>query len=314
MLDLCKKYLNALSSREVSMACMLAGLLIFYIDWKTGFEIHVSVFYLLPTFVMTWFVSKQTGFLFGVIASIGWTAAETLGGFKYSYPGIIVWNTLARTGFFAITVVLANQLRESLHHEKSVARIDPLTTLHNSRGFYERAYRVLEDLRQQETPFTVAYIDLDNFKSINDQHGHEMGDTVLRWVASVMLKGIGRDDVAARFGGDEFVLLTQNDKADSPGGLMNRLRDDLLHAMKAQGWPITFSIGVLTFHVPPQSLKDIVKMVDDLMYKVKRNGKDGITFYRYEAALRHSQPCQGKPAILDTGDFQLALSHDRALS
>ena len=202
-------------------------------------------------------------------------------------------------------VILADRLRKALHYEKSISRIDPLTTLYNSRGFYERAYRVLEDLRKQETPFTVAYIDLDNFKSINDQHGHDTGDTVLRWVASVMLKGIGRGDVAARFGGDEFVLLTQNDEADAPGGMINRLRDELQRAMKTQGWPITFSIGVLTFHVPPQTLKDIVKMVDDLMYKVKRNGKDGITFYRYEAALRQSQAIQGNLAIVHSGDFTL---------
>ena len=308
MLDQYTKYLNTWSPRLIALGSILSGLLIFYVDQATGFEIHVSVFYLIPTFLMTWYIGQRSGLIYGMIDSIALTAAESLSGFQYSHYGIVIWNTLVRAGFFIVVVVLADRLRQALHHEKSISRIDPLTTLYNSRGFYERAYRVLQDLTKEERAFTVAYIDLDNFKSINDLHGHETGDTVLRYVASVMLKGVGREDVAARFGGDEFVLLTQNDAAETPGGLLDRLRDELLRTMKTQGWPVTFSIGVVTFLVPPPALKDIVKMVDDLMYEVKRNGKDGISFYRYEAALLQSQARRGNPAIANSGDFQLSVA------
>src|ERR1019366_711207 len=99
-----------------------------------------SVFYLIPTFLVTWYVNMESGLVYGVVASIAWTAAESMTGFQYSHVGIVVWNTIVRAGFFLFVVILADRLRIALHYEKSISRIDPLTTLYNSRGFYERAY------------------------------------------------------------------------------------------------------------------------------------------------------------------------------
>ena len=77
MLDQCKTYLNTMSPRLVSIGSLLFGLMIFYIDRATGYEIHVSVFYLIPTFMVTWYVGLESGLVYGVLASVAWTAAES---------------------------------------------------------------------------------------------------------------------------------------------------------------------------------------------------------------------------------------------
>jgi diguanylate cyclase (GGDEF)-like protein len=127
----------------------------------------------------------------------------------------------------------------------------------------------------------LAYIDLDNFKIMNDQFGHSVGDQVLRTVVSSARKYLRKTDVVARLGGDEFALLMPETDQESARIALSKIQSGLLEEMRQSHWPITFSIGVLTCMATPQTTDALVSLADELMYSVKRNGKNAIKYSSY---------------------------------
>jgi diguanylate cyclase (GGDEF)-like protein len=121
---------------------------------------------------------------------------------------------------------------------------------------------------------TLAYLDLDCFKEINDRNGHATGDRVLVEVARGIEGNIRRTDMVARLGGDEFALLLPNTCKDSATTLLNKVLEVLTHTMQRKDWPVTFSVGAVTFLSPPESVQDMVQLTDEIMYSVKRAGKN----------------------------------------
>jgi len=151
----------------------------------------------------------------------------------------------------------------------------------NSRFFYELAQMEIDRFQRYKHPFTLTYIDLDNFKAVNDQFGHSTGDQVLRTVIGSVKKHLRRTDVVARLGGDEFVLLLPETDQEPAYVVINKIRGDLLEEMRQQNWPITFSIGVLTCRVVPNTIDELIKMADDLMYSAKHDGKNAVKYSTY---------------------------------
>jgi diguanylate cyclase (GGDEF)-like protein len=120
------------------------------------------------------------------------------------------------------------------------------------------------------------FLDLDHFKEVNDTLGHAAGDAVLRRVASVMKADLRDSDVLARMGGDEFVALLVESGPEATARAVANLRRRLLAAMAAMDSPVTFSIGVVSFKRPPDSVHAMVEAADQLMYSVKREGRNAI--------------------------------------
>jgi diguanylate cyclase (GGDEF)-like protein len=172
-------------------------------------------------------------------------------------------------------------LKSALEREKELARTDYLTGAVNSRLFFELVQMEIDRSQRYEHPFTLVYIDLDNFKAVNDQFGHTTGDLVLRAVVSYAKKYLRKIDVIARLGGDEFALLLPETNQESAGVALTKLQGGLLEEMRQNNWPITFSIGVLTCNVAPLKSDELVKMADELMYSVKRGSKNAIRYSTY---------------------------------
>jgi diguanylate cyclase (GGDEF)-like protein len=131
-------------------------------------------------------------------------------------------------------------------------------------------------------PYTVVYIDLDNFKPINDKQGHSIGDLVLKAVVDTIQKQIRIADIFARFGGDEFAILLSDIGQEDAKRIVQRLRKTLLEKMDMHVWDVTFSIGALTFLTMPHSVEEMVRLTDELMYEVKVEGKNAIRYSVYE--------------------------------
>ena len=131
-------------------------------------------------------------------------------------------------------------------------------------------------------PYTMVYIDLDNFKTINDNLGHAVGDLVLKIVVDTILKQIRNTDFLARLGGDEFGLLLTDIDQKNAQSIVQRLQSALLEKMKFNEWTVTFSIGALTVLSMPESVDKLVSMTDALMYDVKGRGKNAIQYSVYE--------------------------------
>lgn len=249
------------------------------VDFMIGYGLSFSVFYVLPISIVTWFTSRQFGLLASFVSAFVWFSADIATGRSYLNTLIPVWNTVIRLVFFVIITLLLSALKRAIQRESELARIDYLTGAINSRFFYELAQMEIDRFQRYKHPFTLTYIDLDNFKTVNDQLGHSIGDQVLRKVISSVKKNLRRTDVVARLGGDEFVLLLPETDQESAYVVINKIRGELLEEMRQQNWPITFSIGVLTCRVAPNTIDELIKMADDLMYSVKHDGKNAVKYF-----------------------------------
>ena len=249
-------------------------------DVLTGTELAFSLFYLIPVALVTWFSGRTIGLVVSVIAAITWFVVDTLSGLSYSQPLIRYWNTAVRLGFFVVVALLLPALK-ALKHEKKVARIDELTGVDNRRSFFEAAHTELYRAQRYNRYFTVAYIDLDNFKAVNDQSGHQTGDRLLCAVVERAKSHLRKTDLIARLGGDEFVLLLPEVDQAAAQTTISKIRTALLHEMRMNNWPVTFSIGVLTYRNGPITAEELIRKGDELMYCAKKNGKNGIEYGVY---------------------------------
>ena len=177
-------------------------------------------------------------------------------------------------------VQLESALRKSqeaaLAAERKLARVDPLTGLANRRAFYEGAELERKRCLRHSRPLSVAYVDLDNFKQVNDQMGHDVGDELLVQIGSILQNRLRAEDMAARMGGDEFAILLPENNYETACIAVQKAHRMLTDMAKNNRWPVTFSIGMVTFAHPHGSVEDMLRVADDLMYTVKRNGKNSV--------------------------------------
>jgi len=266
----------------VAAGCALIGV-VGSLDFLTGYELGFSLFYLVPISLVTWFRGLRLGIMICLASASVWLIAEMSAGISYSHPAIYAWNTIIRLGFFITVTFLLSTTRRALDREKELARTDYLTGAANSRFFSDFVEMEIDRSERYGHPFTIAYIDLDNFKAVNDQLGHATGDQVLYTVANHIKKNLRKSDVVARLGGDEFALLLPETGLESAQGALAKLQHGLVEEMQRSNWPITFSVGVLTCIDTPSTTYEIVRLADDLMYSVKREGKNAIKYSTYTA-------------------------------
>jgi diguanylate cyclase (GGDEF)-like protein len=252
------------------------------IDYATGFELSFSFFYLIPVTMIAWAVSRNTGLAFSVLSASVWLTSNILSGENFSNPFIGVWNTMIRFGFYSVVTILVSELRHALEEERLLANTDPLTGALNRRSFNEIAEKRMIVSEVNSRPYTMVYIDLDNFKTINDNLGHAVGDLVLKIVVDIILKQIRNTDFLARLGGDEFAILLTDIDQKNAQSIVQRLQAALLDKMEKNEWDITFSIGALTVLSMPESVDKLVSMTDALMYDVKGKGKNAVQYSVYK--------------------------------
>jgi diguanylate cyclase (GGDEF)-like protein len=250
-------------------------------DFKTGYEIGSSLFYVIPIAIITWLTNRWLGLAASTVCALVWCLADVASGHLYSYPFILAWNTFVRFGFFVIVTLLLSTLRRELEHEKEIARIDYLTGALNTRFFIELVQIEIHRLQRYARPFTLVYIDLDNFKAVNDHFGHSEGDNVLRRVASYLRKSLRKTDMVARLGGDEFALLLPETKEESSQVILSKIQKGLLEEMRLGNWPITISVGVVTCISVPNTAEELIRIADDTMYSAKQAGKNTIKYFTY---------------------------------
>lgn len=251
------------------------------VDYLTGYDMGFSLFYVLPVALVTWLAGRRLGVMTSVISAGIWYWADAAGGHQYSNALTPIWNTLIRLAFFLIITFLLAALQHALQREEELARVDGLTGAVNARFFYTLADREMDRCRRYRHPFTLAYVDLDDFKLVNDQRGHHAGDEVLRRVVASAREHLRKTDVVARLGGDEFGLLCPETNEEAAKVVVSKVRDGLLEEMRLGNWPITFSIGVMTCRAVPDTSDELLRMADEIMYTVKRDGKNGIRYSTY---------------------------------
>lgn len=252
--------------------------LIGLLDTWVSVDIGLSLFYLAPIALATWVVGRDAGTLLAAIAAALWFWAELQ---SDNFSGFIfaLWNAVViRLGTFWIITTVLSSLKDAYELEKHLARTDGLTGVANWRSFQQLLTAEIERAQRYPHPITLAYLDIDNFKHINDRQGHNQGDLLLKEVARQLNHGVRSTDVVARIGGDEFIMMMPYTNRSQAEQVLPRIHLDLLNSTMEQGFSVGFSIGVITFEHPATSVDDMISVADSMMYQAKQNGKNQIVY------------------------------------
>ena len=165
------------------------------------------------------------------------------------------------------------------------ANYDKLTELPNRRLFFERLEQIIAENKRDKKSFALLFIDLDGFKDINDQYGHDVGDEVLIIAGSRLLHSVRKSDTVARMGGDEFTVILRNmDDKKNLDFLVNKIHQSLNELMHIDSinCNVNASIGVAIYPENGEDSESLLKNADASMYAVKRKGKGGFGFFTNE--------------------------------
>ena len=253
---------------------MAEVLFISYLDYvKAKDYISLDVFYCLPIIQAARFSAIRTKRrsdshapdILAIVAAFAWSTAEA----AIIWPSFplfaYVLNVLSRSITLAVVGrVVAKLMREKLHGDK-----DALTGLFNRNEFFERFEIEQSRSERSRKPYSLLFIDIDQFKNLNDTLGHRAGDEALKSVAEILRNNSRETDIACRFGGDEFVLLYPDMDTSACTMLVNRIKLESSREFRNQGWPITLAIGHVTetgkLHSPDKILRAVYKK----MYSTK---------------------------------------------
>lgn len=156
---------------------------------------------------------------------------------------------------------------------RSLSLVDDLTGLYNRRGFLTLAQQQLKLAKRSHRELLLLFVDMDDFKDINDAYGHAEGDRALKRAALILRKTFRDSDILARLGGDEFVALIADPGPGASAIIVHRLRTELLERNRSDGRPylLSFSVGVARFDpLTPPSIEELLATADSMLYEQKR--------------------------------------------
>lgn len=182
-------------------------------------------------------------------------------------------DALVYVSAFMLVVFLGRAVREWYFEIENLATTDWLTGLKNRQSFEFICDLEIARQKRYGGVFSLAMLDLDNFKALNDLRGHRYGDIALTLLADVLQEHTRRSDTVARLGGDEFVILMPNTRATDCGSLCQLLSAKIADSMANSGFAITASPGYATFGHAPESTSSALLHADKAMYAAKKNGK-----------------------------------------
>jgi diguanylate cyclase (GGDEF)-like protein len=248
------------------------------VDRTADWEITSSLIYVLPIAFFAWYFSPRIGTLFALLSVFTWLYLNHLKAPHYSTPSVPYWNAVIHLALYLIFVFLVAEVNAIYLRERQLSRSDYLTGVINQRGFYEALGRERERASRLNLPITLAYIDLDDFKQINDRFDHSVGDKVLASVGHTLRTSIRNTDLAGRLGGDEFCVLLPHTDAEGARTVLDKVHKTLTELMKASGWPVTISMGAVTFLHTEKSAEEMIRTADAAMYSAKEKGKNRIVY------------------------------------
>jgi diguanylate cyclase (GGDEF)-like protein len=295
-----------------SKTCFLGVAIIFvvligYINHLSGMEISVSILYLLPVSVVSWFVGRREGGFIALACSASWYAADCLSGRYFSHTSIYYGNLAVTFAFFLVVNFAISEFRKTLERERELARVDSSTGVINSRHFSDLVGREIDRSRRYAHPLTLLYIDCDNFKNLNDRFGHQIGNRFLQFLATVLKKDTRTMDIVARLGGDEFAILMPETGKEFIPHAIQQLHARFIRTVSTMGWPVTLTMGAAIYLDPPASVEDLIKSADQLMLQAKSEGKNrvqykvfGVSKKQGETILAVKSPLSFAPKSLPT--------------
>jgi diguanylate cyclase (GGDEF)-like protein len=176
--------------------------------------------------------------------------------------------------------------RVTLLEKESIT--DPLTGLYNRRYLDRRLKEEFSRAKRYKTPLSILLVDIDHFKSVNDTHGHQAGDLVLSYLAKLTLNAVRTSDIAARYGGEELLVIAPNTAESAAGALAERLRQHIEnHELVLTRDPgnrqvvrITVSVGVAVVDGEMEKAQQLVQQADEALYRAKKEGRNRVVVHK----------------------------------
>lgn len=244
-------------------------------DLLTGYELAWSIFYLIPVSIAAWYLGWRASLIFVAAGTVLWFMSDLATGAEYRREWVRYWNGFVLAIFLLVVAVTVALLRSALAAERELARQDSLTGLANARAFHEAAAHQLALTKRWEGPLTIAFLDVDRFKHVNDTQGHSSGDDLLKAIGRRLIATTRLVDTTARLGGDEFALLLPSTPAAGARVVLDRVLATLNATVKDR-WDVGFSMGAVAFQSPPASVDEMLHAADTVMYRVKQEGGSAV--------------------------------------
>jgi diguanylate cyclase (GGDEF)-like protein len=248
------------------------------LDYLTGYEVSFSMFYFVPLALVAWKGGRWLGIIAAFTCTAAWFGVNGVANKAFSSSFAVYGNVSTHFLSLALLSILLSLLTEWIARLHASSRSDPLTGVANSRAFLETLKMEIARARRYERPLTLAYLDLDNFKSVNDILGHATGDKVLQTMVSTVNANIRVTDVLGRLGGDEFALLLPETDMQGARTVVDRIRSEIEREMALREWPVTLSVGSQTSLGARICADELIKRADGLMYEAKSKGKNCASF------------------------------------
>jgi diguanylate cyclase (GGDEF)-like protein len=248
------------------------------LDRVTGGGTFFGFLYLIPIYFAAWSGGLLAGEIMAVLSYFGMILWRLGSSGVTLRDGFADLSSVFALAFFVGTAFVVSRLSGALRRERDLSSHDALTGVFNRREFFHLAE--VERLRaiRYARAITLVYIDLDDFKAVNDRFGHAAGDTLLVTIAKTLKFCVRGTDLVARLGGDEFILLLEETDSEAARAIVIKLRDSLADQLAQTSCPVKASMGVITFVTPPASVDAMVHAADELMYTAKHSGGDCAIF------------------------------------
>jgi len=248
---------------------------VYWINTRTAPEFRLGILYLIPVLLVAW----HDGLVWGILFALGTTLLRYVTGIDQMPAGTpLVARAVNEAGYLAVVslaIAGLSQLRRTQAQLEDIATRDSLTSVLNARAFTDELGQELGRNRRYGRPLALIYLDLDDFKRVNDAHGHATGDAVLRLVADAMRSAVRQSDLVGRLGGDEFAVLMPETDGTVAHAAATRLVTGIRTVFR--GTPsVTASIGVVSCAGTEAGSEELLRKADQAMYEAKRAGKDRV--------------------------------------
>jgi diguanylate cyclase (GGDEF)-like protein len=255
------------------------------VDLITGQYVSLSIFYLVLVAVVAWRAGPVAGAaavlaVLAVSLAAGLANVAALAGARELSVLTVAWNAAMRLTACCLVVVLVEMQRRALEREASLARTDTVTGVANRRHLVDAVMVELHRCERYHRPFSLVLLDVDRFKQINDEFGHDTGDAVLREVAQRLTERLRKVDLVARIGGDEFAVLLPETGLREARQVVRNLQVPLSVEVRrhstseeARSLEVQLSVGATTVASPGcgRSIEEVLDEADRAMYVAKRS-------------------------------------------
>ena len=264
---------SALDKPVIFVFALLLEAAIFWHDYMVSPFMSFELYYFAPIAITAWYVGRVPSYVLATLSSL--TRAHLYGTLSQKdSQWLYAYDFLLDTLLFFLVAYLILQFKRLVSELTKESQTDHLTGVNNRRHFFGAGAAELSRSFRYKYPLSLIYIDIDDFKRVNDSHGHARGDQLLADLGKAMREGLRAGDILGRIGGDEFAILLPHTNLEQAERFVQRMCIELEASVAPFDPPVTLSIGVAVYlGDKPLTIDDLMSKADKSMYAIKHATK-----------------------------------------